>query len=60
MRPRPTWHCGEVLLYKLPKQLLVPRNMILVNGNMQNYVIPSIPLVILSSWQLAEKNFIGD
>uniref|UniRef100_A0A7N9DEV1 Myosin VI n=1 Tax=Macaca fascicularis TaxID=9541 RepID=A0A7N9DEV1_MACFA len=51
------WH---VLLYKLPKQLLVPRNMILVNGNMQNYVIPSIPLVILSSWQLAEKNFIGD
>jgi len=50
----------EVLLYKPPRQLLVPRNMISVNGNMQNYVIPSILLVILSSWQLAEKNFTGD
>ncbi|XP_070336880.1 unconventional myosin-VI isoform X10 [Odocoileus virginianus] len=60
-RRRPTRRCcAEALLCKPQRRLLVPRSMTSVSGSMQSSVTPSILLVILSSWQLAEKNFIGD
>uniref|UniRef100_A0A8C0QRG4 Uncharacterized protein n=1 Tax=Chelonoidis abingdonii TaxID=106734 RepID=A0A8C0QRG4_CHEAB len=54
------WLCGVWLLFKLQKLRLALRSMILVSGNMQNFVIQSILPVILNYWQLAEKSFTGD